>query len=248
MIKTLGSHVRNNLAGYVALFVALGGTTYAATGGNFILGQPNSASSTTALSAPVAGNKALLLTNTNTGAGATALGLNVASGHAPFTVNSGTKVTNLNADMLDGLNSTAFLSSSRVRRIHWRVEPDPRLTGDSAEILTYGPLHLKGFCRNGYFGDPPHGDVTLIVRSDGAATANWFFVHDGGQVKGANGLALPAGSAEVPIEDVESGHSEGTLIYDWNGGTISVALHAFHTYTGFPGSLCEIYGTALHAP
>jgi hypothetical protein len=35
------------IVAYVALFVALGGTIYAATGGNFILGKPNSASSTT---------------------------------------------------------------------------------------------------------------------------------------------------------------------------------------------------------
>lgn len=39
---------------YAALFVALGGTTYAATGGNFIRGKSNSASSKTSLSAPIA--------------------------------------------------------------------------------------------------------------------------------------------------------------------------------------------------
>ena len=41
-------------------------------------------------------------------AGATALGLNVASGHPPFRVNSPTKVANLNTDSLDGHDSTAF--------------------------------------------------------------------------------------------------------------------------------------------
>jgi hypothetical protein len=129
MVKTIGSHVRRNVVGYIALFVALGGTSYAATGGNFILGQPNSASSTTSLSAPVAGKKALQLTNTSTGAGATGLGLSVASGHPPFTVNSGTKVTNLNADRLDGLDSSAFLSSSDVK---WaQVEPDGTLDAHS---------------------------------------------------------------------------------------------------------------------
>jgi hypothetical protein len=39
-----------NVVSLLALSVALGGTTYAATGGNFILGQSNSAGSTTALS------------------------------------------------------------------------------------------------------------------------------------------------------------------------------------------------------
>jgi hypothetical protein len=89
-----------------------GGTTLAATGGNFILGNPNSADKTTSLSASLADSgviaPALRLTNTNPNAGATALGLNVASGHPPLTVNSGTKVANLNADKLDGLDSTAF--------------------------------------------------------------------------------------------------------------------------------------------
>jgi hypothetical protein len=109
MLKTVGSHVRGNVVGYLALFIALGGTTYAATGDNFILGQPNTADQQTSLSAqpPFAG-KTLQLTNTSTGAGATALGLNVASGHTPFTVNSGTKVANLNADKLDGIDSAGF--------------------------------------------------------------------------------------------------------------------------------------------
>jgi hypothetical protein len=91
----------------IALFLALGGTTYAATGGNFILGQTNSANAQSSLSASVA-TKALQLTNSSTTAGATALGLTVASGHAPFSVSSSTKVANLNADKLDGLDSAAL--------------------------------------------------------------------------------------------------------------------------------------------
>ena len=92
---------------YLALFVALGGTAVAATGGNVILGKPNSAGAKTSLSAAIT-TPALQLTNTSTGTGATALGLNVAGGHAPFTVNSPTKVAHLNADSLDGQDSTAF--------------------------------------------------------------------------------------------------------------------------------------------
>jgi hypothetical protein len=94
--------------GALALFITLGGVSYAATGGNFVLGQANTASSPTSLSAPVAG-KTLQLTNTSTGTGATALGLTVASGKAPFSVNSTGKVTNLNADKLDGLDSTGLV-------------------------------------------------------------------------------------------------------------------------------------------
>jgi hypothetical protein len=101
------------IAAYLALFVALGGTTYAATGDNFILGQSNSASSTTALSAGTTG-PAFKATNTSTG---TAGSFNVTAGHAPFTVNSGTKVTNLNADKLDGKDSTNWKMTSVINSV-----------------------------------------------------------------------------------------------------------------------------------
>lgn len=94
----------------LSLFVALSGVAVAANGGSFVLGQSNTATANTSLSAPVAGGKALQLTNNDTSnAASTALGLTVASGHAPFTVNTGIKVTSLNADKIDGIDSTGFL-------------------------------------------------------------------------------------------------------------------------------------------
>ncbi len=93
----------------VALFVSLGGVGAAANGANLILGRSNTASKNTVLTAPVVGGKTLQLTNTNTtNAASTALGLNVAAGHAPFMVNSGVKVANLNADMVDGFDSSSL--------------------------------------------------------------------------------------------------------------------------------------------
>jgi hypothetical protein len=97
-----------NVVSMIALFVAIGGSTYAATGGNFILGQPNSATTTTSLSADPPG-KALQVTNTSPVAAATALGLTVASGHPPLAVNSGAKVANLNVDRLDDKDSNFFV-------------------------------------------------------------------------------------------------------------------------------------------
>jgi len=61
----------------ILAFIVLGGMSYAASGGNFILGQSNSASSTTALTRTGANaGKGLQVTNMSTSAGATALGLN----------------------------------------------------------------------------------------------------------------------------------------------------------------------------
>jgi hypothetical protein len=77
---------------YLALFVAMTGTATAATGGSFILGKGNSASTTTTLS------------NSN----GVPLSLNSRSGSAPLKVGSSTKVSNLNVDKLDGLDSTQF--------------------------------------------------------------------------------------------------------------------------------------------
>jgi hypothetical protein len=54
----------------VALFVALGGTSYAATGGNFILGQPNGAGTPTQLTSGTANDAGTLkVTNTATSGG-----------------------------------------------------------------------------------------------------------------------------------------------------------------------------------
>jgi hypothetical protein len=67
-----------NVVSLTALSIALGGTTYAATGGNFILGQSNTAAAPTQLSSPTTNaNGALKVTNTSTtnpGRGITAAG------------------------------------------------------------------------------------------------------------------------------------------------------------------------------
>lgn len=82
-------------AGAVAALVIGSGTAYAATGGSFILGKANSAGATTTLS----------------NANGTALTLNSKAGTPSLRVNRTTKVPNLNADLLDGLDSAAFARS-----------------------------------------------------------------------------------------------------------------------------------------
>lgn len=73
--------------------------SYAATGGSFILGHANSASTTTSLTRTTAG---------------TTLTLNAQPGQQPLRVNSTVKATNLNADLLDGLDSSSFATKSKV--------------------------------------------------------------------------------------------------------------------------------------
>jgi hypothetical protein len=96
----------------LALFIALGSTAYAATGGAFLLGRANTASSSTRLTSNNAGT-ALRVTQQSTATGATALRLNVPAGRPPFAVNSGAKVENLNADKVDG-KEAADLQGARA--------------------------------------------------------------------------------------------------------------------------------------
>lgn len=72
-----------------------GGIAVAATGGSFLLGKSNAAGHTTALK--------------NTGAGATLSLISARGGQSPLAVSSNAgKATNLNADKLDGLDSSAL--------------------------------------------------------------------------------------------------------------------------------------------
>ena len=86
-------------AGAVVALVIGGGSAVAATGGTFLLGKSNYASTPTGL----------------TNSGGVALSLKSKTGTAPLAVSSPTKVTNLNADQLDGISSGSFaLKSGRT--------------------------------------------------------------------------------------------------------------------------------------
>lgn len=90
-------------AGAVAALVIGSGTAYAATGGTFILGKANSAGATTTL------------TNPN----GTALTLKSKAGTPSLRVNSSTKVPYLNADKLDGLDSSQVARASARAGTVW---------------------------------------------------------------------------------------------------------------------------------
>src|SRR5262245_60151940 len=93
----------------------MGGTLAVASQTGFILGSTGNAPD--ALTAVTAQNKdgagglggtMVQLANKSTGSAATALGLTVGAGRPPMTVNSETKVANLNADRIDGFDSSVL--------------------------------------------------------------------------------------------------------------------------------------------
>ncbi len=100
------------LAIMLALVFGVATTAIGATGGNFILGKANGATTVSKLTANIAG-PALTLVNQSTEAAATALNINVASGKAPLKVNAAAgTATNLSADELDGKSSEQFANAA----------------------------------------------------------------------------------------------------------------------------------------
>ncbi len=97
----------------VMLVIAADYTTYAATGGSFLLGKSNAANAETALSRTTAG---------------TTLRLNSQPGSPPLVVNRNVKATNLNADFVDGLNAAALQTSARRYSLPAKSSNQPSYT------------------------------------------------------------------------------------------------------------------------
>jgi hypothetical protein len=119
------------LAVILALTVGVASTAFGADGGNFILGQTNSATAITKLAgaAGVAG-PSLQIDNNSSGAAATALDLQVEPGKAPMKVNSGTQVANLNADKVDGKDANQLV------RVASFAGQSPLADGTSGKVAT----------------------------------------------------------------------------------------------------------------
>ena len=105
------------LAVILAMVFGVASAAFGANGQAWILGQGNAATAITKLAGAVGVNGPMLqLINNNADANDTALDLRVQSGEAPMRVNSATKVDNLNADQLDGVDSAGLLRDSLYER------------------------------------------------------------------------------------------------------------------------------------
>ena len=102
------------MAVILALTVGVATTALAGTGvgARLDLGKVNTVNAITKLVGSVAG-PSLTIDNNSTNASATALDLQVEPGKAPMKVNSATQVANLNADKIDGQDSSAFMPASK---------------------------------------------------------------------------------------------------------------------------------------
>lgn len=169
---------------YLALFMAMSGTAVAATGGTFILGRSNAASTQT------------VLTNSGTGP---VLALSTRTGQAPLAVSASSgKATNLSADKIDGLDSSAFARSSALSGLQRRVGgicgAGMAMTGVNADgTVTCTQLappppapapaqsRDKGFAiadlqvRAEGFGDPPDWEGVARITNENSTTRSANF-------------------------------------------------------------------------
>lgn len=161
----------------VALSVGTASTALAANGQSFILGSTNNvATLLTRLTANI-NNPTLQLVNTSTGTASTALRLTTATNKPPMSVNSSTKVTNLNADKVDGQDAEALLPggvlpSGRTLRGTWDLEAYAETAGVqvASDSISFGGYQLAEIPNYEFlFGDTPTTNCPGSVSSPAAA-------------------------------------------------------------------------------
>ena len=131
------------LAVMLALVVGVASAAFGANGDAWRLGKSNVATKITALGGALGVNGPMLrLINNNAGVDDTALDLRVQTGEAPMSVNSNTKVDSLNADLLDGQDSSQFVptnTNSFVRNSIYKTEAPTSqgtLLGDGTHVIS----------------------------------------------------------------------------------------------------------------
>lgn len=191
----------------LALSIALGGTAYAATGGTFVLGGVNSASTSTTLTSTSTTGPALAITNSG---GKPAARFVSNAGVPPIQVSNETKVPKLNADRLDGLDSTSFALASVASGHFQALQPDANGAWDSYGA---GMLDVMYTCpdvltSNGtfYVHNGSASDVMLFIDS---GLDNPTFM----RLQSGSTAFLPALAAGDSF-DVQAHGDEGDLVLD----------------------------------
>jgi hypothetical protein len=183
------SFLKGATVGFVC--AVLGGATVSLAGngigGVFNLGVSNSVDAKTTLTGSTA-TPQLQVTNTNTNAGAAGLGVNSASasptiaakntaggpaaaitvnaGVTPFTVNSQTKVANLNADLIDGINSTGFLRNQVPLSLTGAASTNGVIVGTNTGTANGVQGKTNGSGASGVYGENTNGGFGVAGRSN----------------------------------------------------------------------------------
>lgn len=227
-----------------SLVLSMGGVGYAATGGTFVLGSANKAANPTSLTSKSTSGSTLVVSNKG---GAPAAGFKTQDGAPPFVVNRDTKVDKLNADLLDGVDSSGFVRADEdvpaasVNSTVGQVAPTVAQTTLSANSEQFDQGNLW----------EPAGDATAFtVPRDGtyvvSATVEWQpngngyrrvdLETNGGNIASALG---PANSPAYTTQNVSgiaslvAGQKVRVLATQGSGSSLQVRLLQFQiAYVG----------------
>ena len=226
MTKRISAKFRPSPAMIVALLgvaLGLGSSGWAANGGAFILGVFNSATLRSALVANV-NDSALQVSNTSVAASAVPLLLTAAAGHPPMKINTATKVTNLNADYVDGLDAGTQLT--RVMRIPFNLAAG----AESAPIALPAnlPISIMATVIGDFHGSTNLDGVSqLTIRSFHDTSIAWVGVDLAGTIVTGNVTAAIAQTG-VLIEKFSQFDSSrpGTPAYLRTDGANAIRIHS----------------------
>jgi hypothetical protein len=210
-------------------------------GGVFNLGKTNKVNASSTLKGSTSG-KTLQLTNTGAGSG---LGVTVGAGKAPISVNTGAgKATNLNADKLDGLDSSAFLRTTAVTRIA-PISAPPAGPFAGPTVATMGPLTIQGDC----IADGNTQEVNLWVTSTTAHAAYTAAVSAGVTTDQIEDMTVDSANLLARIDpttygDPEIGSVSGTALLP-NGHSVAFDLFLAQNVSTFgdPALYCSYGGS-----
>lgn len=139
-------------AGAVTALVLGGGTAFAATGGNFILGRSNGATTTTTL----------------TNSAGTALAVNSKAGTPTLKVGNTVRIPSLNADMVDGVHAGSFArTAGRTGSFDFSGQAlDSDGNGKTDTIVASGACPSGTQLTGGGFIDGTQTGITVMNAAD----------------------------------------------------------------------------------
>jgi hypothetical protein len=210
------------IVAYLALFVALSGSAYAATGNSLILGHANTADQPTSLANTQSGPALRLSTNQSTA--------------SPFTVSNGTKIAKLNADRLDGLDASAFQSKA----VRISATTTSATTG-AHRVAAAGLWTVSLTCKD--FGPGNGGLATLTIHGPGTAQG----VHTIAQDISA-GNTFVAGPKDIGTgyaTTADTGEQVAAMMFLQSGSTVMQVQYVLTATPNTSPETCAVLGDAV---
>jgi hypothetical protein len=163
----------------VVLVVIVSATTVISTaalagtgiGGVFNLGTTNTTNASTVLQGSTTGQQLRVVNTATTGTGITGIGIHTAANEPPLAVNSTTRVNHLNADLLDGITSAAFVAGGGRIVSSRLASPISDTTSTLLAVPTFGALEAT--CQSTGFV------LAWINRTSPSTALDVWIAHDG---------------------------------------------------------------------